>query len=277
MTVASAQYRSFSRAPSWTRDGSRDPNNTDTWIAWLVEEGLIHDFLPHPAGTCRKCGSPVAERADGSYWPLCFHCREQADLVDYLVPISYSTDSGLESLIKHYKDFGNSWTRAPLATLLWEGLDRHGDCVRTVAGPDALYTWVPADDQTRSFDHIHDLLTAVEAEDSFGWRNDVIERNRSVPRPGPKRTQQLVNPDAYTVTCDVRDRTVVLLDDLWTSGSSLSSSAAALKRAGARRVVGLVLGRQISRGYVIGRGGEVFAEVEARGWNFTECVLCART
>ena len=275
--MASAQYRSFSHAPSWTRDGSRDPGNTDTWIAWLIDEGLIHDFQPRPAGTCRKCGSPVAVRHDGSYWPLCYHCRQQADLVDYLVPMSYSIDSGLESLIKHYKDFGKSWTRTPLATLLWEGLDRHGDCVRMAAGPDALYTWVPADDETRSFDHIQDLLTAVEAADSFGWRDGVIQRNRSVPRPGPKQTQQLVNPGAYTVTCDVRDRTVVLLDDLWTSGSSLSSSAAALKRAGARRVIGLVLGRQINRGYDVGRATEIFAEVEARGWSFSECVLCART
>ena len=58
--MADAQYRDFRRAPAWTRDGSRSPNDTDSWIDWMVnDENLIHDFLPRPIGTCHFCGSPV--------------------------------------------------------------------------------------------------------------------------------------------------------------------------------------------------------------------------
>ncbi len=41
----------------------------------------------------------------------------------------------------------------------------------------------------------------------------------------------------------IRDRTVVLVDDVMTTGATLSACAHALKQAGARRVVGLTLAR----------------------------------
>jgi adenine/guanine phosphoribosyltransferase-like PRPP-binding protein len=42
---------------------------------------------------------------------------------------------------------------------------------------------------------------------------------------------------------DVRNRTVVVIDDVMTTGATLSACAAALKRAGAARVLGLSLAR----------------------------------
>jgi phosphoribosylpyrophosphate synthetase len=57
-------------------------------------------------------------------------------------------------------------------------------------------------------------------------------------------TRQL-RPDEYAVRSDVAGKRVLLIDDQWTSGASLQSSAIALKRAGTTRVVGLVIGRRI--------------------------------
>ena len=52
-------------------------------------------------------------------------------------------------------------------------------------------------------------------------------------------------PDEYTVQVAVSGQRVLLIDDQWTSGASLQSSAIALKRTGAARVVGLVIGRRL--------------------------------
>jgi predicted amidophosphoribosyltransferase len=272
--MAQPQYRRFDSPPRWTRDGSR-ANDTDSWIEWLVEERLIHDFLPAVEGTCHLCGSPVTQDASGRYWSYCFHCNQARRSVDVLVVGSYSLDNGLESLIKSYKDFDKGWTVAPVATLLWEMLGRHGDCLRRAAGENAVFTWVPPDNPDRTFDHIEKLFEVVQAPNELGWRSGVIRRNRSAPRPGPRRDQTFLNADAYDVVSDVRGKTVVLLDDLWTSGSSMASSAAALKAAGALEVIGVVLGRQLQRGSTYGEAERVFNTVEGRGWDFSECTLCA--
>jgi predicted amidophosphoribosyltransferase len=49
--------------------------------------------------------------------------------------------------------------------------------------------------------------------------------------------------DHCEVVADVRGKRIPLIDDTWTTGASLQSAAVALKRAGAARVVGLVIGR----------------------------------
>lgn len=56
---------------------------------------------------------------------------------------------------------------------------------------------------------------------------------------------RLLRPDEYFVQATVAGSRVLLIDDQWTSGASLQSSAIALKRAGATRVVGLVIGRRL--------------------------------
>lgn len=45
------------------------------------------------------------------------------------------------------------------------------------------------------------------------------------------------------------DRPVLLIDDTWTTGATASAAGAALKAAGATRVVALVLGRHVGPGY----------------------------
>ncbi|MFI6098404.1 ComF family protein [Lentzea sp. NPDC051213] len=54
-----------------------------------------------------------------------------------------------------------------------------------------------------------------------------------------------MRPAQYEVAADVEERSILLVDDTWTSGASLQSAAVALKRAGATRVVGLVIGRHL--------------------------------
>ncbi|MCK6429821.1 MAG: ComF family protein, partial [Burkholderiaceae bacterium] len=48
---------------------------------------------------------------------------------------------------------------------------------------------------------------------------------------------------AFAARADVRGRTVVVVDDVMTTGATLDEVAAVLKRAGAARVLNLVVAR----------------------------------
>lgn len=68
---------------------------------------------------------------------------------------------------------------------------------------------------------------------------------------------------------------MLLLDDTWTSGASMISSAAALKRAGARAVIGLTLGRQLNIDGHFGSTDTIMESISARPWRNSECLLCS--
>lgn len=260
-----SHYRDFTFAPQWAHDGSSDPRDSDSWIAWMIEDHVTHDFRAFPDDTCEFCGGPV----DGYH--LCYQCKLATPYVDHLIASSYSLDSGLEPLVRAYKDYGRAWAASPLASLVIDVIERHADCINAYLGPNAIHTWVPADSQKRGFDHLENLISSSPSVEEFGWIPRVLERDRAHDRPRPGRAGHYINPDAYRVTQDVRGANVLLFDDLWTSGASMASSAASLRAAGAGRIVGLVLGRQLRRGNKQGRAPVVFGDVEARGWAFDDC------
>ena len=66
---------------------------------------------------------------------------------------------------------------------------------------------------------------------------------RLVIRPGEQGRDP--NPDRFTAERAGPGASVLLLDDSWVSGASAQSAAAALKRAGARHVAVVVLGRHV--------------------------------
>lgn len=81
-----------------------------------------------------------------------------------------------------------------------------------------------------------------------------------------------LSPDRFTATGDLRHRAVLLVDDTWTTGASLQSAAAALKRAGAAEVAGLVIGRRLDRDDP--SAGPVLAAIASRPFDWDVCVLC---
>jgi len=68
-------------------------------------------------------------------------------------------------------------------------------------------------------------------------------------------------------------RTVLLLDDTWTTGATAQAAAAALHRAGAGRVVALTLGVHAAPGYP---GGSAYLRhCRELSWDPGRCCLCA--
>lgn len=246
------------------------------WMDWMESSLVLIPTAPRPADSCRICQGAVGPKGD-VFWDRCFQCRGYDEHLDAFVPITYSVASGLESVLHCFKDFGDqyAWMASPLGCLLHSFLSKHRGCIeRKAHGGIDVAAYVPSNRQERTFSQLDRMIDAVKGSPvrwSLPWDPGVLQRDFSEERPGRAE----VKPVAYTVNAGaVTGKRVLLLDDTWTSGSSLVSSAAALKGAGASYVVGLTIGRQLNEGGHYGSTDKILTDVRGRRWTDDDCVLC---
>lgn len=263
-------------------DFSRRSHQTTDWLAWMESHSLLAPTAPRPANSCSTCQGAVGSMGkialDGSdlFYRDCFRCRGYSEHLDHFVPITYSVTTGLESLLHRYKDFGAdySWMAHPLGALLTTFLGTHRSCIELRTGGIDVATFVPANEHARKFNHLEDIIDSVTGSPVrqwFSWLPEILQRNFSFERPGRGE----IKSDAYMVDGSaVASKSVLLLDDTWTSGSSLVSCAAALKSAGATQVVGLTIGRQLNETNHYGSTDQILTEVRGRRWTDVDCVFC---
>lgn len=204
--------------------------------------------------TCTTCFRPT----DG--YPRCSQCNSHfrefgAELADDVVIISMAGRSGqLAHVLAKYKNGERQEMRRQftdeLAYVLATFLARHRGCL----GEFDVVTVVPSTRQRRTTHPLVDILARRLNITRYRFVEALSTSSGNTRQP---------RPDEYTVQADVSGRRVLLIDDQWTSGASLQSSAIALKRAGAERVAGLVIGRRVD-----GRPSGTF--------DWDECVACRR-
>lgn len=257
---------------------ARGEHSTDDWMAWMQgQPDILIPVAPHHEHSCALCYGASGYLDGGSEtWYHCANCHKYGDAIDRFVPITYSIDVGLESMLHRYKDYDVSWLRLPLTTLLHEFIERHGDCIDEDARGIDVATIVPSDNESRTFDHLDQLLRGAVADDPifnrYAWDMEFLTRNRSTTRPARGE----LKPSAYAVEpFVVEGSSVLLVDDTWTSGASTASAAAALKAAGARHVTVLTLGRQLKADGTYGSTQEICEDRRGREWDPDECVICA--
>ena len=261
-----AHYREFTSPPT----PSGGPS-VKTWVTWLNDEGVLHDPSPVPGQCCSFCHGAVSHDVLGSAVRTCHHCRRYGNALESLAFATYSLDGGLESLLHRYKDWrGYEWLIAPVGSLLYRLLQGHLPCIEAITGPIDFATFVPSNNRKREFEPMRRAAARLLSW-PITWRHDVVGRNWAVDRPGRGE----LKPSAYWATGSaIARRTVLLVDDVWTSGSSMASCAEALKIEGASAVVGVTLGRHLNSDRHWGTSADLVAEVRNRGWSDT-CSLCA--
>lgn len=265
-------YRNFTRP----RDAN-DKQTTTYWLDWMSQQGdILIPVAPHHDRSCRSCYGASLYRSEGDTWPECWNCHNYGDAVDTFVPATYCIDAGLESMLHRYKDRGVDWLRRPLASLLTKFVREHADCIDHDARDIDIATIVPSDNQARTFNHLDRLIRGTISRDPvfrrFDWDLNAIERDRSTDRPARGE----MKPEAYTVDWSrVDGAAVLLLDDVWTSGSSSASAARAAKDAGAVHVTVLTLGRQLTTSDSFGSTAEIYDDRCGEDWSLDECVICA--
>lgn len=245
----------------------------EAWVGWVQDQGVGTSVRPDEVGVCRTCWTPTKKGPDGTPYQQCWDCRTHfGNVLEAAIPISYSLPDDLMSMIWQVKNAsGMEWLRRPLVSILYRFLEQHLSCIeRSVGGAFDLITVVPSHPSRRNgVDHLKTLQRTVTTWPQK-WDLDLLDKQ--MPTRADTRRKSVV-PGLFTLASGTQiiGKRILLVDDLFTSGGTIASAAAALQAAGALKPVALTLGRQLSadRPEVI----ELLERHEDRGLDLTTCAV----
>jgi predicted amidophosphoribosyltransferase len=230
---------------------------------------LYENVMLGPRRGSSVCGT-CFNFTDG--YARCYACDHGRLVLDGVAPISYSVArEQLHHALASYKRLDGDVARrlgASLAAILWRFLAEHEPCVAHAAGTDRfeLVTTVPLGDRAR--DERHPLRWIVgELVAPTRDRYDRLLRRSDVDVP-----QRSFSPEKFVATTPIHRRTVLLIDDTWTTGASAQSAAAALKAAGAGAIAAVVIGRHLNREW---HENDKRIRGIARPFDWSKCAFCA--
>ncbi len=215
-----------------------------TFGAWCCPACLAQVWYPRTL-TCPACGVSDALGA------FCPNCRGNLALRGVWAPLPYGHPV-VRELLRAYKYEYVRELEPVLVNLLAATL-------RTYALPPAWgavprNAWVlcpvplaPKRLRSRGFNQTETLARALAERTNLAWQN-LLERTRSTKPQSDitdhaKRMANVQGAFCLSHGADVRGRAVILLDDVYTSGSTLEACAAELRRGGAAEVWGLAVAK----------------------------------
>jgi predicted amidophosphoribosyltransferase len=183
------------------------------------------DSLPRLAPSlCDRCGAPTA-------WPVA-RCRECSGrrLAFASARAAVAYDDTVRRLVRSWKEHGLRTLAAVAADAIAEALPP----------PSATaLTFVPAD-RARGLRRGHHPAERLARELGERWSLPVLPllgRTRSIPRQrGLSLADRRRNVAGAFAPARGSPKTLTLVDDVYTSGSTVSAAATALRKAGARRI-----------------------------------------
>jgi hypothetical protein len=223
------------------------PAAVAAWDALRARARVATAGLPAPPGPgpglCRSCRAPLSRG-----YARCYQCDLHAQsapglLADVVAPVAYAPKgSGLARDLWLYKSGrpGADAAGVALRALLLVFLHDHGGWVWRQAGMVVpSHACVVPSCRGRSGPHpLQELLCGCLR---LPWA-------ALLAQPGADLWARALDPDRFRAPRPLPGAAVLLLDDTWTSGGTAQSAAVALKRAGARCVATVVLGRHLPGG-----------------------------
>jgi predicted amidophosphoribosyltransferase len=149
--------------------------------------------------------------------------------------LSASPFDGVARRIVHGLKYGRRLSLAGVAAeAMLSALPGGESTDSAVPVPAAPWRW-----RWRGFDPAEEIAIALCDGTGLPYA-PCLRRDRGPRQVGRRRRQRLTGAPRVRVVADP-PRAVLLIDDVWTTGATLAACAAALRAAGARRVVALTL------------------------------------
>lgn len=220
---------------------------SDFYATFMVTPPSIH------WGACRICrGSPKPGFA------ICWKCSNLSSglnnlLADVVVPISLAVPGSSQvpglgqfvHVLYDYKDPASNQQLAKnfrwgLTAVLWRFFKQHGDCIKNIIGISAFncVTIVPSTSNRVGIHPLEEIVSKV-------FPSKYVRALEVTEQTIDRRDASL---ERFQLISDVRDKSVLLIDDAWTTGAKAQSAAGSLKQAGAGKVAIVVLGRILNAG-----------------------------
>ncbi|MCS7065260.1 MAG: ComF family protein [Fimbriimonadales bacterium] len=204
----------------------------------LCRDGLPRLYPP----TCLCCGAPMGELPD------CRYCRGCTYRFDRAVGVGLY-QGPLRRAVINLKF--RRWLRAvePLSVLTIETLSRPENAPLREANGLIPVPIHPLRRAMRGFNQAEEIARMVSQQLGMPlWSHLVRRRFYRRPQVGLTGAQRWENVQgAFEVVCpqQVEGRRVLLLDDVFTTGSTFDACAGALKQAGAAEVMALAIAREV--------------------------------
>jgi len=203
-------------------------------------DGYLRNAIREPGITCRVCAAPV----DG--FDRCLRCEQARRVVgvaDLVAPLSYAiAGTPSAALVRDYKNHPARSVRESHSVVInWlvgQGITRHERCIGCAAGlPVSCRLVIPSLTSRPGRHPFADLAHTINA------LSDAVALV-----PGPDATCDRAINDKFMLQPAVRldGAHVLILDDVWTTGSNAQSAALAVRRAGAAAVSIMVVGRWLN-------------------------------
>lgn len=199
---------------------------------------------------CSTCletaGEPFAPRCAGCKrltddWRTCRSCKSWLPADRVYVSTAYT--GMYEVLLRAYKFSVQRPAAKPIAVMINEIITSHDFTGFSIC---SLPT-APARIRERGFDHTrllaHELSRLMKLK-----TNPVLSRVSNVRQLGATRTERLQQMDHeffIEKPFAVKGKTFLLLDDVMTTGASISAASRVLKKAGARDVYAVVFAQKL--------------------------------
>lgn len=234
-----------------------------------ITDPLLSTYVRVPPvgpGVCDLCHSQPS-----SGYVRCYSCmlttQQVSRPVELVTPISLcERNSQLHWVLRAYKDSSSPSVRQrfciQVAALVVRFLRSHRRCIEAAAAQswEAMVV-VPSSRQRPGAHPLEQALGLVS-----GWDQRLL--TGLIPGSGGLDHQR-ADDRGYAAVAQVRGRSLLLLDDTFTTGARLQSAASALQLAGARVVGAVVVGRFVNPEYC----AALVKRARARPYDFGRCCL----